>query len=466
MDRERIKREIQKYDEIVLEDKETEFENKQKKYFADILPLYESEFIENNSQEEKYDVMLSLLGMSPATTVLAVNTIKPKYLYIVGTERSLKKFKKYIIPNLKNISEENVKELEITESNLVKNYEYVMEKLKNLYDKKKIIIDVTGGKKSMTSLAQIISTNLNIDTCYVDSKIYDSNKRRPEFGTEFLELFKNPLYFTGEKYIKDAIKLFNRQRFTSAATELEKVKKSNKNYFYAELYGAFINAYNSWHCFNYFEAKKCIELLLRDYKNELKEEQVFLLKSHVEILTKIIEEKDLKSMIFNFYFSAERYAMEGQFDVSVFLIYRTVEFVLAEILIREFEFNPSEANFEKIGIDFISFKNEANKVFKKGYKWETLPLDCGLMDNAIILSLKKHNVLNNIKLTEIKEKSTLRNNSVFTHGESLLTVKESDTLKKLLRTMIFNLYPKMKESSDWDHVRNVYSFPKLDEDII
>mgnify|MGYP002521996586 CR=1 FL=1 len=53
-------------------------------------------------------------------------------------------------------------------------------------------INITGGKKSMSASVGIFARDFYCDLVYVDYKKYDPSTRRPEPGSEFLNLVYSP----------------------------------------------------------------------------------------------------------------------------------------------------------------------------------------------------------------------------------------------------------------------------------
>jgi len=212
MDENKIKELSEKFDDIEDICEKNEF------YFKEIMPLYVNDFIKNSNSNLKSKILFTSLGTSPQTSVLITKLLnKLDRVYAIVTEKTSNNID--FIKEYGNFSskDKQIFPLIIDSENTIETYRRIYEQLKKLIIKDKIhssliLFDITGGKKNMSAVMNFIAGLYNIPTIYIDS-VYNSQKRRPEFGTERAIIIENPIYYTGEKYVYDAIKSFNEYSF-------------------------------------------------------------------------------------------------------------------------------------------------------------------------------------------------------------------------------------------------------------
>jgi hypothetical protein len=185
-----------------------------------ILPLSKQIFIANssNNTDKEYDCLFTTVGDTPSPVIFAILATKPKIAFLFHTERT----EKYIdfIAKSANLSHAQCKPIKINGSNIAELYK----KMKDAYTEhqgKNIAIDITGGKKTMSSGAAMAGFILNADIFYIDNHKYNTELRLPEPGTEFLYKIENPLEVFGDIDLQLAINLFNAYNY-SRSTEILK----------------------------------------------------------------------------------------------------------------------------------------------------------------------------------------------------------------------------------------------------
>ena len=72
---------------------------------------------------------------------------------------------------------------------------------------KEVLLDITGGKKSMVGGAAMAGSLLGIDIGYVDYDEYLNDLRQPKPGSEYPNILKNPLEILGDIDLEKALML-------------------------------------------------------------------------------------------------------------------------------------------------------------------------------------------------------------------------------------------------------------------
>lgn len=202
---------------------------KVQRYFSEVLPKHWNVFktITAYYKEKnflvlpEYDVGIFLVGFSELPIIFSLATLLPKEIYFIYSPESksslwwIQKGAEAIQQELGNKVNTAIRDLahgrEVNAaSDPIQTFlqiEYVLEQ----HPKKKIALDISGGKKTMISGAFLsASVSENCDVFYVDFLEYSRQNRRPVPGTEFLNKF-NPTGFR-EAFIKLVQDLGDRKR--------------------------------------------------------------------------------------------------------------------------------------------------------------------------------------------------------------------------------------------------------------
>ena len=183
------------------------------------LPRIYPNFMEDAN---KYDILISLVGFSPEPVMHTICTLQPKEKIYLICSRETKEFPNTSVSFIDFVevllkenklqlskSEEPVELNEIGFKNpeisveamtvdsvhsdeIIQVIKRIAEKEKDK-NKKKIAIDITGGKKTMLAGAFTIASVFSIPGYYVDFEKYNTSNSRPIYGTEFLNKVRNPL---------------------------------------------------------------------------------------------------------------------------------------------------------------------------------------------------------------------------------------------------------------------------------
>jgi hypothetical protein len=171
--------------------------------------------------DNRCDVLISLIGFSPEPVMHTICTLKPKEkIFLICSKEttdirdvSFEDFvSKFIKENvLIKLSEEvdekklvdidyqneNIEiETKVIHSNFSDEIINKIDKILETYkdnNETNIAIDITGGKKIMLSGAFTMASIYSVPGFYVDFEEYDKATGKPLYGTEFLNRVKNPL---------------------------------------------------------------------------------------------------------------------------------------------------------------------------------------------------------------------------------------------------------------------------------
>ncbi|MBL7792662.1 MAG: hypothetical protein JNK77_10085 [Saprospiraceae bacterium] len=168
-------------------------------YFVEIIPKIIPIIKHKVGTTPQYDGIISLLGFTPETVVLAYKLLTPQKLVILHTpetEKNLDTVLKYSGIEAKNFFHESF----LHDEEHIDDIYLALQKAMSRFKKgSKVVIEMTGGKKTMGTQLAIAAgvleqkLEVNIDVCYIDYDKYIQEFRKPEPETIRLLLIKNPL---------------------------------------------------------------------------------------------------------------------------------------------------------------------------------------------------------------------------------------------------------------------------------
>ena len=223
---------------------------------------------------EVYDYGIYLIGFSEDPIILSLGFMRPRNIYFIYSEES-EEMLELLIEGFSYFDEEMRERVEKAlqkgyktklrnssdPAETFKTIKNVVQNIRSNGQDKKIMVDITGGKKTMVSGA-FSSTSLlkDVDIIYVDFGSYNDIKRKPEYCTEFISKLQNPnnIYrYTDLERIKG---LFNSHRYDvvseDIAKQLEVMDKYSTDYYDEENVKLrelkkWADIYNNWDQYRY-----------------------------------------------------------------------------------------------------------------------------------------------------------------------------------------------------------------------
>ena len=223
---------------------------------------------------EVYDYGIYLIGFSEDPIILSLGFMRPRNIYFIYSEES-EEMLELLIEGFGYFDEEMRERVEKAlqkgyktklrnssdPAETFKTIKNVVQNIRSNGQDKKIMVDITGGKKTMVSGA-FSSTSLlkDVDIIYVDFGSYNDIKRKPEYCTEFISKLQNPnnIYrYTDLERIKG---LFNSHRYDvvseDIAKQLEVMDKYSTDYYDEENVKLrelkkWADIYNNWDQYRY-----------------------------------------------------------------------------------------------------------------------------------------------------------------------------------------------------------------------
>lgn len=393
--------------------------------------------------QKRYKIVVISVGGTSDPVIFSLNYYKPEYIIFFSSKES----SKVIIEVIRKIdySPINYEKIETDDANdLLKCYRILKKSLPEYIDKfnvskEEVIVDYTGGTKTMSSALVLSSIDLGYNFSYISGKERDKDGLgvvKP--GTEEPITVYNPYDFYAVELNKRLETLFNSCRFSMALEAikeiLDKIEGREVEFIY-KTFKKIIEGYLEWDNFNH---KRARDLLIRGQR----ELEIFSIgsqyseykrlcekmKDNLEFLEKLIS-RNGEFLVYDLIANADRRAYrEGRYDDAMARLYRALEKIAQNELLK-FDINTSNVPIEKIPEDL-------REEYKKRYYDEEIKK----LKLPLLASYKLLNYFGNVigkRFMENYEKSIkgildLRNNSILAHGEIPITKEKYESMKAIL----------------------------------
>lgn len=166
-------------------------------YFARILPAVVAYHHDRDGARHPYQFLLSLMGMSPETTVLAVNFLRPTNLVVAVSRNAEAYFEQcaVFLAGHDLLPRAAVRMVLIDPTDHIEMHRLLSAELGAARGGR--IVDITGGKKIMSAVAGAAAWSLGLPICYIESRAYSEEMRRPAPGSEELLVLQPPAAAAG-----------------------------------------------------------------------------------------------------------------------------------------------------------------------------------------------------------------------------------------------------------------------------
>jgi CRISPR-associated protein (Cas_Cas02710) len=168
-----------KWIELLASKSQDAFEYYCNNIIPSLLPQLKEEFKTAYQQDSKYDCLISLLGFTPETSILAYQFCEPEKFIVLYTEESSKYLQEVVLYSKVPISSFfHEKVIEIEHNKGV--YQALEAALQRVPKGSRVAIDLTGGKKIMSGALAVAAGVLDLDLIYIDFRDYMSEFRKPK----------------------------------------------------------------------------------------------------------------------------------------------------------------------------------------------------------------------------------------------------------------------------------------------
>jgi CRISPR-associated protein (TIGR02710 family) len=388
------------------------------------------------------DLLVSLSGFSPETTILAFELLQPRRLMIIGSD-STRASVDVINEALRlPLSRLDMRYGDPTDP--LKIYQFVLEAAQGAPSagdggRPRIIIDITGGKKVMSASAALAAAQLDLPLCYIDGK-FDPELRQSEPGTERLVILPNPTALFGDREVDSALVAFRHGVYAAARDRFAEVAEAAYEPARARFLRDLSEVYQAWCDLDFAALGSGVAAMrhrLADPSHRVPAPLVHRLQEQLDFLDTLAAQPDGPPLLLNFYLLGEHYRRLGRHDFAALLYYRTIEsgFALRLASIAP-GFSCSQPDYALLHDDPAELAARYQVAARAIHGGEVagLPFRIGLLDAALLLHVREDEILKLLGIT--KDKALLhlsgliraRNQSVLAHGTESVTPELSRVL--------------------------------------
>jgi len=421
---------------------------KSRLYLEENLPGFKDRWEKSRPLVEKQQCirLISLLGGSPSTTVLATAALQPKELVVITSEKvkddgpydhAVKLIEEFV--SLKS-SQMRFEVVDIIDPKNI--YDTVAANIKDRKDKAAtIFVDITGGTKSMTAAAVQAAWENNAQSCCIQSQYDDTN--RPIAGTEQLLLLENPSEEKAKKWREKGVDAWKNRNFSLARDAFKESEQLNLDTRFEEVALKLCDFYE--YLFN-FDVKN-LKQSLQEIKTIMRKVSLQDILKRID-LQNLVELFDTEEPLANpatkiavFLSLSQEYSKLERYDFAGLLAYRAIEELVDEGLRRlskEGFFDRGKPEYESLTDDVEQLCKDLCALYancgKNKRKVTSLPDKIGLGDGyalLMLLALEQYgNVFDNanMKPAKVFEKvlgiCSSRNESILAHGNTPLGAKK------------------------------------------
>jgi hypothetical protein len=390
---------------------------------------------------EPVDLLVSLSGFSPETTILAFELLQPNRLMIIGSESTEKSFDQ-INEVLKLPLSRLIPKL-VDPIDPLRIYQFVREAAQSAPSRDgsrpRIMIDITGGKKVMSACAALAAAQLDLPLCYIDSR-FDSEFRQSVPGTERLVVVKNPTALFGDRDLDAAQVAFRHGAYSAAHDRFAEIADAVYEPAQARFMRDLSNVYQAWCDLDLGNLGLRVGVMrsrLTDPGFRPLAAISRRLGEQLRFLDELVAAPDGPLGLLNFYLLGEHYRRLGRHDFAALLYYRTIEGALTQRLTGLAPgFSCRQPAWSLLCADEAELSRRYRATATVIYRQEVtaLPLRVALMDSALLLYvvddplLKLLDITNEKGLRHLSGLTDARNQSVLAHGTSVVTPDLSTNL--------------------------------------
>jgi CRISPR-associated protein (TIGR02710 family) len=395
-----------------------------------------------NVERPAVDLLVSLSGFSPETTLLAYELLQPKRLLVISSENTRQKINTIYEKLREKLSPADIEPRYVDPVDPIEIYDLVK---RAIYVKGHdtgpltAILDITGGKKVMSAGAALAASQLDLPMCYINSD-FDPETRQAVPGTERLSVLPNPTMLFGDKGMDAARAMFKTGVYSGARARFAELALSMSEPARARFLGDLAGLYQAWCDLDPTGLQGHADMVRQRLADPRSTVQPQIKKRIVAQLdfVRSLAAKDGPALLLNFYLLGEHYDRLDRYDFAALLYYRTIEKCLSERLRVQYGgFDMGRPSYAQLGKPVseieVLYSATASGLFGTEVP-SPLPRKVGLVEALILLHCVDDEML---LAAQIKGLSGVghvrglvdgRNNSVLAHGDESVT---SDQCRKL-----------------------------------
>lgn len=385
------------------------------------------------------DLLVSLSGFSPETTVFAAAFTRPKDLLVLVSHTAregIDFIRGHAAPGL-HIDVQQVDPLDPVD---------IYERVRKAVDDFKrfngvpdpnVVIDITGGKKSMSAGAALAATQLDSPMCYIDGD-FNPEIRQSEPGSERLVILDNPTKLFGDRQQEAAEVEFGHGAFDAAFRRFESIARTSPTPARARFGCDLSELYTAWSDLEFDrlgEAVTAMRARLDDSAYHCVPRTERRLRAQLEFLDDLARRREGEPLVLTFYLLGRHYQEHGRRDFAALLYYRMLE-SLFEIRLSAHGISPAKPDWAGVDPDPEAFAERyralSESVFNREFRG--MPFKVGMVESALVLQVLNDPMLPMFGLDKpkalrhLRSISDSRNASVLAHGKTTVSAEVTERL--------------------------------------
>lgn len=417
-------------------------------YFAQLLPLVLNAVDRCEAhqaiRDRQTNILVSLMGFSPETTVISTHTVRPERLLIVlsgNAEASYDRAYDYLeklVPRAR-IHQEYVDPVDPRDI-----YRKVQGFVARYGSQGRHVFDVTGGKKIMSATAGQVAWELDMPLCYVEGA-YDPVIRRPRPGSEQVLLLENPSEQRQLYSRENALSIYRTGNFSRAAEAFQESSGLRTDDRLEELAIQLCRAYEAWSHLDLQQLAAALDQLKDDCRKPriiewLRQGRVD--RRHLEEQLKALRGINHEPLVrmASYLELAAIYRNMRRHDFACLLMYRFMEALVDGELRRTGQggFQPDNPQWDLLGdsrqllADYAALSGKIDGAEAAEIR---LPHKVGLVNGVALLCIvgrlherQPHPTADYRFVQRIQAVARLRNQSVLAHGDRSLSAEDYDKM--------------------------------------
>lgn len=429
-------------------------------FWKEMYCLVEKNFLEKYVSANHCDWLILPVGLEAYLYILLIKALKPRKVYFLCTEEFRNNFLDKVVKETGfGHSDYMVDVLSYEGMDVADVYERIRKHL-DLFLNKKVVLDLTRGKRIMSVGAGIVGAFFGFDLVYIDERWVDDVKRGLP-GSESLVYVRNPFEVFGDLEGQEARELFNHNDFGAALSVYKRLKEKVADPRKILTEELLAESYLHWNSFNFKAAFQKIDQYIKkakQYNFKLSQQihdnwEALQILSSAEIHAR--NEDFHIHIILDLYANALRKASAGMFEDAVSRLYRVLE-LISQYRLRSYGIETSNPKLNDLAGDY-------KKVTMRLYGFEKeIPFEIGLKDGYILLYIMKDYILDKDSFEDLKyffDVVKSRDMSIVAHGLKLVGEKPFSNMDVLAKKFIKRIC--LKRSLNFDKLIRQHTFLKL-----
>jgi hypothetical protein len=430
---------------------------------SEMVPLIVEQIRRDSSKPDlgEVDLLISLSGFSPETTVMAYEYLQPKRLLVIGTEQAFDGVD--FIQQTLRLTAARFEWQCVNPVDPLEIYREIKTAVAKAWSRSdtrpSIIIDITGGKKVMSASAALAASQLDLPMCYVEGEA-DPWTKQSAPGTEKLISLANPTTLFGDREMDRAEDLLRFGSFGAAHDLFERLAQTSERPAKARFGRDLAYCYKAWCDFDSGRLPERVAVLKKRLvdpgytPDPAIAEQV---RVQLDFLERLHAAPGGPDLTLNFYLMGTHYRSQGRNEFALLLYYRTLEHLLCRHLEKRAPgFACAKPDWPLLSAEVALLKQRYSDLAAKVYQQPAeLPYRIGLTDAALLLNVLGDEVMEKLDLAELKSLRHLRgivegrNRSMLAHGTANVDAELIGTFEGYVQQLLRRYWSSQLGSRDF-----------------